>query len=104
MSIGTPLAISKKSDPQTVRGWAAEHFAISIGLLRECPYHGHPFKVRSRAGRVTRLPLALVDPHDPFVRAFNGNARELYDAARRISGNFGDCCPLCAASEQEEFD
>ena len=37
---------SQKSDPQAVKKWAAEDFAISIGLLRECPYHGQPFKAK----------------------------------------------------------
>ena len=100
----TPLVGSQKSDPQIVKQWAAEDFAITIGLLRECPYHGQPFKAR-KAG-LTRKALAAgtVDPLDPNLRIFNGNARELLAAVESVAGGYGERCPQCAASEQEEFD
>ena len=103
MQTMTPLYGSEKSDPQTVRQWAAEDFAIRIGLLRECPYHGQPFKAPKS---MSRRPLAagLVDPHDPDVRVFNGNTRELLAAAERVTGGYSEHCALCAASDQEDFD
>jgi hypothetical protein len=97
----TPLNTPKRSDPQTIKRWAAEHFAISIGLLRECPYHGEPFKVRQPLS-LSRLNGGYPDPLDPLVRAFDGNARALYAAARRVTGDYGERCPLCAASEHDD--
>lgn len=100
----TPLVGSQKSDPQAVKQWAAEDFAISIGLLRECPYHGQPFKPK-RAGLLGgRVPRALTDPLNPAVRAFNGNTRELMAAVEDVAGHYGERCEYCAASEEEVFD
>ena len=99
----TPLYGSEQSDPQTVRQWAAEDFAINIGLLCECPYHGQPFRAPKS---MRRKPLAAgyVDPRDPNVQVFNGNARELLAAAERVSGGYSEHCAACAASDQEDFE
>lgn len=94
----------QKSDPQVVKQWAAEDFAISIGLLRECPYHGQPFKAKRPAWTGKRLSRALVDPLDPAVRAFNGDTRELMAAVESVAGHYGERCEYCEASEQEVFD
>ena len=99
----TPLFGSEKSDPQTVKQWAAEDFAINIGLLRECPYHGEPFKAPKAMTRKA-LAAGLVDPLDPNVRIFNGNARELLAAVERVTGGYSEHCPLCTASDEEDFD
>lgn len=99
-----PLSGSQKSDPQIVKQWAAEDFAITIGLLRECPYHGQPFKAKSRAWSTRRVPRALTDPLNPAVRAFNGNTRELMAAVENVAGHYGERCEYCAASEEEVFD
>ena len=96
----SPLLGSERSDPQTVKRWAAEDFAINIGLLRECPYHGQPFKAKS----MNRKALAAVDPLDPSVRVFNGNTRELLAAVERVTGGYSECCEQCAASDQEDID
>ena len=99
----TPLFGSEKCDPQTVKQWAAEDFAINIGLLRECPYHGEPFKA-SKAAMRKLLTAGRIDPLDPNVRVFNGNTRELLAAVERVTGGYTEHCPQCAASEQEEFE
>jgi len=91
---------SQKSDPQSVKQWAAEDFAIAIGLLRECPYHGQPFKAK----KTKAFPAGLIDPLDPAVRVFNGNTRELLAAVENVTGHYGERCKECAASEQEVFD
>lgn len=104
MNIGTPLVASAQADSQAVKQWAAEDFAISIGLLRECPYHGQPFKAH-RKGLTSKLLMAgLVDPLDPVVKVFDGNTRELLAAVESVAGHYTEQCELCAASEQEEFD
>ncbi len=96
-----PLFGSRKSDPHKVKQWATEDFAISAGLLRECPYHGQPF----RAPRsIHRNAVAAIDPRDPNVRAFNGNTRELLAAVERVTGRFGDHCEMCAASDQDDTE
>jgi hypothetical protein len=98
----TPLFGSQKSDPQTVKQWAAEDFAINIGWLRECPYHGQPFKAKLVSRK--KLAPALVDPRDPSVRVFNGNTRELLAAVERITGGYSEHCAMCAASDQDDID
>jgi hypothetical protein len=104
MQTMTPLVGSEKSDPQVVKQWAAEDFAIAIGLLRECPYHGQPFKVHRKPLTRKALAAGLVNPLDPSVRVFNGNTRELLAAVERVTGGYGEHCALCAASDQEDFD
>jgi hypothetical protein len=102
MQTMTPLYGSQKSDPQTIKQWAAEDFAINIGWLRECPYHGQPFKAKLTSRK--KLAPALVDPRDPNVRVFNGNTRELLAAVERITGGYTERCAMCAASDQDDID
>lgn len=100
-----PLAGPEKQDTQIWKQWAAEHFAISIGLLRECPYHGEPFRTRDAAlphGKA--LTVSLADLRHPAVQAFHGNTRELFAAARRITRDYGDACAFCEASENDDLD
>jgi hypothetical protein len=104
MNLYAPLAGSEKSDPQAVKQWAAEDFAITIGLLRECPYHGQPFKAQAEGLTSGALAAGLIDPLDPNVRIFNGNTRELLAAVERVAHNYGERCQFCVASDQEEFD
>ena len=102
MQTMTPLFGSEKSDPQTIKQWAAEDFAINAGLLRECPFHGEPFKAKPLSRKA--LAAGLVDPLDPNVRVFNGNTRELLAAVERVTGGYKEHCSMCAASEQEDFE
>ena len=94
----------QKCDPQIVKQWAAEHIAIALGLVRECPYHGEP--IRACAGAVA--PKALVQqalsPLDPAVRAFNGNTREMLAAAENVARTCADSCVFCDAADQEDLD
>jgi hypothetical protein len=99
-----PLVGSHQNDPLAVKQWAAEDFAISVGLLRECPYHGQPFKAKRTGWNGSRVPRALIDPLNPAVRAFNGNTRELMAAVENVAGRYGERCAYCAASEEEVFD
>jgi hypothetical protein len=103
----TPLVTSAdRSDLQVSKDWAAEDLAISLGILRECPYHGQPFKVPGTRKSFRHAPLEeLIDPLDPALRVFNGNTRELLNAIERVSREYDEGCTLCAASEQDaEFD
>ena len=96
-------SVRPETDSYAAKQWAAEDFAIAVGLLRECPYHGQPYKPRTKV----RAPSALagsIDPRDPIVRVFNGNTRELLDAVERVTGGYGDRCPHCQASDEEELD
>ena len=95
---------SEKSDPQAIKQWAAEDFAIAIGLLRECPYHGQPFKAQRKGLTSKALTVGLIDPLDPIVQVFNGNTRELLAAVERATGDYSEHCKFCAASDLEEFD
>lgn len=104
MNTIAPLAGSQSSDPHVVKQWAAEDFAISIGLLRECPFHGQPYKAHSHAAGSKVLAASLVDPLDPVVQMFNGNTRELLAAAERVADDYGERCEFCAASDSEDFD
>src|SRR5688572_24538028 len=98
----TTLFGSEQCDPQTVKQWAAEDFAINMGLLRECPYHGQPFKAPNATRR--KALAAGLDPLDPNVRVFNGNTRELLAAVERVTGGYSEHCALCAASDQDEIE
>jgi hypothetical protein len=93
-----------KSDAQAIKQWAAEDFAIAIGLLRECPYHGEPFKARRKSITRKSLSAGLVDPQDPIVRLFNGDTRELLATVQRVAGDCAEQCTLCAASDHDDFD
>jgi hypothetical protein len=106
MQAATPLIVStENTDPQALKQWAAEDFAISIGLLRECPYHGQPFKPDRKDLSIKTLATGLIDPLDPAVQIFNGNTRELLAAVERVSRDYGERCVFCAACDQEEdFD
>src|SRR5690242_16964138 len=104
MSVAAPTKGVQRKDPQLlVKQWAAEDVAISIGLLRECPYHGQPFKVHQNGATSKALAAGLIDPLDPSVQVFNGNTRELLAAVERVAGCYGERCALCAA-DQDEFD
>lgn len=98
------LTGSEKTDPHAVKQWAAEDFAISVGWLRECPYHGQPYRARAPGQASRALALGLIDQDDSIVKIFNGDTRELLSAADRVTRNYGERCEMCAASDQEEFD
>ena len=104
MNAPAPFVGSEQSDSQSARQWAAEDFAIAIGLLRECPYHGQPFKAHRKGMAGKAVAAGMVDPLDPNVRVFNGNTRELLAAAERVTRGYSEHCELCAASDAEEFD
>jgi hypothetical protein len=105
MQVATPLIATSQNDPQAVKQWAAEDFAISVGLLRECPYHGQPYR-SSRTGLSNEAFAAgLIDPLDPAVQIFKGDTDQLLAAVERVIRDYGDRCVFCAASDQEEeFD
>src|SRR4051812_36547631 len=104
MNVTAPITGAQKIDPQMVKQWAAEDVAIAIGLLRECPYHGQPFRARRNASTAKVLAAGLIDPLDPSVQIFKGNTRELLAAVERIAGKYGDRCEACAASDHDVFD
>jgi len=103
MNVTAP-ATGARTDPQVVKQWAAEDVAIAMGLLRECPYHGQPFRARSAASTAKALATGVIDPLDPSVQAFQGNTRELLAAIERLTGAYSDRCEVCAASDQDVFD
>jgi hypothetical protein len=94
----------ERSDSLAVKQWAAEDFAIAIGLLRECPFHGQPFKAQRKGLTTKALEAGLLDPLDPIVQIFNGNTRELLATVERVAGHYGERCEFCAASDQEDFE
>jgi hypothetical protein len=104
MTAMTSLGGSEKSDPQAVKQWAAEDFAIAIGLLRECPYHGQPFKAHRKGLTSKALAAGLIDPLDPIVQIFHGNTRELLATVESVAGGYSERCKFCADSDREEFD
>ena len=107
MQTAAPLVVAgtEQSDAQALKQWAAEDLAISLGVLRECPYHGQPFKPHRKSSSINTLATGLVDPLDPAVQIFNGNTRELLAAVDRISRDYGERCVFCAAADHEEdFD
>ena len=104
MNLNATLLGYEKSDSQAVKQWAAEDVAITLGLLRECPFHGQPFKAQSQGLVGGALPSVPIDPLDSSVRLFNGDTRELLAAVERVAHGYGERCQYCVASDQEEFD
>lgn len=97
------VEISKAApgDPAAIKQWAAEDYAISIGLLRECPYHGEPYQPRAP---LTLYTASAADDDASIHRIFEGDMRALLDAANRAARRYGERCRECAASEHETFD
>lgn len=104
MNITAPVVRSESYDSQVARQWVAEDLAISIGLLRECPFHGVPFKAAHNKLTSQALAAGLIDPLDPMLRVFNGNTLELMAAVDRVTRGYSEQCALCLASDQEELD
>ena len=98
------LVGSPKNDPQSVKQWAAEDFAIAIGLLRECPFHGQPVKAKARGLTRKALAAGLIDPLDPAVQLFEGNTRALFAAAEKAAAHYSEHCEYCTASDEEDFE
>ena len=99
----TRLVAPDADDIRTKR-WAAEDFAVAIGLLRECPYHGRPYRVdqsqANAAAAAAKLPDARV-----ALQAFHGDRTELLATAQRLARGYRSTCSECdAASEQELVD
>lgn len=91
------------SHVQSAKQCAAEDFAIAMGVLRECPYHGQPFKARKRLVRGA-LAAAVIDPREPVAQLFRGNARALLAAVRRVTRRYGERCKFCAAADQPDLE
>jgi hypothetical protein len=69
------------------RIWAAEELALDLGWLRECPYHGEPFKVRGAAERASVQRRR---------RGVQSAGDDLMAYALRLTRGYGDECALCA--------
>lgn len=91
-----------KGDLAAIKQWAAEDYAISIGLLRECPYHGEPYQPRVPVR--LRREHARVESDDSIFRVFHGDMHALLVAANGVARRYGERCSQCAASEHDEFD
>jgi hypothetical protein len=66
---------------------AAEDIALQLGWLRECPYHGQPFRGEglqpSRAGRREAGRAGQC-------------SEELISFAMHMVGSYAERCPMCA--------
>ena len=66
---------------------AAEDVALQLGWLRECPYHGQPFKGEGlRPSRVGRRALGRAGQC----------SEELISFAMHMVGSYAERCPTCA--------
>jgi hypothetical protein len=63
--------------------WAAEELALQLGWLRECPYHGEPFRNATTPCSAAALPQP-------------GSRPELYSSAMKLSSAYSEHCPICA--------
>ena len=91
-------------EPQALKRWAAEDFAVAIGLLRECPYHGRPVRVDQSHANTAAAAASLPDAR-MALQAFDGDRSELLATAQRVARGFSHTCPECdSAYEQELFD
>lgn len=102
-STATRLVIDERAS-QAIKHWAAEDFAVAIGLLRECPYHGRPYRIDQSQANTTAAAASLPDARTA-LQAFNGDRGELLATAQRVARGFGHTCTECdAAAEQEMLD
>lgn len=102
-STATRLAAGEH-ESQAMKRWAAEDFAVAIGLLRECPYHGRPYRADQAQSKANAAAARLPDARTA-LQAFNGDRSELLATAQRIAKGFSHTCSECeAAAEQEAFD
>ena len=99
----TPLAGSERQDSQMIKQWAAEDFAVAIGLLRECPYHGQPYRV-DHSELASKAVAANLPDARTALQAFNGDRRELLSTAQRIARTYSPTCSACEAADHELFD
>ena len=86
-------------DRATLRRWAAEHIAVEQGVLRECPYHGEPY--RPGSAQVVLSSSCAYASHDSLVSAFGGDAGELLAEVERVASEYGETCPTCAREVQD---
>ena len=100
----TRLTASEDRDPRDLKRWVAEDFAVAIGLLRECPYHGRPYRVDQLQAHATAAAAKLPDAR-VALQAFNGDRSELLATAQRIARGYSATCSECEdAAEHELFD
>ena len=100
----TRIAASDAEDVKAIKRWAAEDFAVAIGLLRECPYHGRPYRVDQSQANVVAAAAKLPDAR-VALQAFDGNRSELLSTAQRLARGYSNTCSECdAAQAQELFD
>ena len=80
-------------DRATARRWAAEHLAVEFGLLRECAYHGEPYRARGDQG----VPANYCGyaTHDPLAAVFGGDPGKLIEEVERVALGYGPACRQC---------
>ena len=74
------------------RRWAAEETALELGWIRECPFHGEPFR---SAGYVPAAGANAVPATAPEL------GEDLALLALQISSAYADECPLCARENSD---
>jgi hypothetical protein len=82
-----------RSDHASLERWAAEHVAIELGLLRECPYHGEPLRTATPRSRLR--DYCGFASYDPLVTVFRGDASALVDSVERAADAYGPACAVC---------
>jgi hypothetical protein len=78
MSSGANIVPAGEAEP---RIWAAEELALQAGWLRECPYHGAPFK---------RSDVCADSAGDLQADS------ELREFALRLTRTYDEECAFCA--------
>lgn len=86
-----------RPDPKQSEQWAAEHLAVEMGILRECPYHGEPYRaIEARP----KGPYVAFARHDPLAAIFRGDADAMLSAVERVALAHGTSCRLCEREAQ----
>jgi len=93
-----------EQEAQAMKRWVAEDFAVAIGLLRECPYHGRPYRVDQAAQANAHAAAASLPDARIALQAFNGDRSELLATAQRVARTYSPTCTQCEAAEQELYD
>lgn len=73
---------------------AAEHIAIELGLLRDCPHHGGRFRVRGKV--MSDTSYCAFATYDPILPLFRGDVDDLLIAVEAAVTRHAPVCVSCA--------
>lgn len=84
-----PASSNDRAEAELSR-FAAEEVALQLGWLRECPYHGEPFRALSLVAEAGNVNAAPAD-----TGTLSGCSPDVAHAAARLAEGYAEACPFC---------